>query len=243
LKSAVWEGDWPITQPWGPTTQTAEPWYRSGTTITHWHCGVDIGMPTGTKLYAARGGIISRNGWGLLGMRVGNNLTDYYIHIDRSLVVLGEVVKQGQLIAYSGNKAPSGGSTTGAHLHFEANAAGLNVPPGANPIPVLTAVFSSGGGTVTADLTPEEHDWLKAVASALRQSTGPNVDALAAAVPVDLIARLDALQASVAALKLPVGSGDSPAMSAAVAAIQSDLDELKVDLLAVKKVTDGIAGI
>src|SRR5258706_654822 len=57
VRSIVWPGDCPHTQPYGCRDVLVEPWDASRG--CHFHCGVDIAMPVGTPLYAARAGTIS----------------------------------------------------------------------------------------------------------------------------------------------------------------------------------------
>jgi len=98
---------------------------------------VDIVMPVGTRISAARGGMVvsldqkqrERNG-----SRSGNYVRilhddgtmSVYLHLRQNgvLVKEGQQVKAGDPIAYSGNT----GSSTGAHLHFVVQRnVGLNV--------------------------------------------------------------------------------------------------------------------
>lgn len=116
MRSVVWAGDPAETQPFGRTTLSVEPWWSAKG--CHWHCGVDIGLVKGSRLQAARAGKVACVGYGLLAIQVGSEL-DWYVHIDRAVVRDGQVVTQNQLVAYSGDKVPSGGSLTGPHLHFE----------------------------------------------------------------------------------------------------------------------------
>ncbi len=165
MLSAAWAGDWPITQPWGCTDVAVEPWYApSG---CHFHCGVDIGMPSGTRLYALRSGIVVKRTLGILGIATASKEVDYYIH-GAYPVLLGTIVKAGQSIGLSGNIQPGGGYTTGPHLHYERQSAGgfLNEPSTSlDPLPILDPqTYSGGGGTITPDdMTPDEHNWLEAL--------------------------------------------------------------------------------
>ena len=150
MNSSVWTGDRRVTQAYGCTELTVEPFWP-GCASKHFHCGIDVAMPVRTPLFAARSGTVATVSYGLLGIRVGTQ-TDWYVHIDSAAVSRGDIVVEGDLVAHSGAKVPSGGSLTGPHLHFEVQSGRLNSPPSSiNPVPVLT-----GEG----DLTKQEHDAL-----------------------------------------------------------------------------------
>ena len=83
------------------------------------HKGIDIGASY-ESVYASATGYAyyayDRNGYGVYIMVFhGSGYVTLYGHLSKSHVSDGQLVKQGQVIATSGN---SGGST-GAHLHFE----------------------------------------------------------------------------------------------------------------------------
>lgn len=153
MNSIVWDGAQPVNQPWGCTALTVEPWWVLPD--CHWHCGIDIGDPycLGKPLRAARAGVVAQLWPGILGIAVAGGETDYYVH-GTYQVGLGAEVLRGQRIGSFGNIAPSGGSTTGPHLHFERQRPGghINVPATSlDPVPVLTA--STFGGSA-AELKP-----------------------------------------------------------------------------------------
>lgn len=90
------------------------------------HNGIDIGVGTGTPVYAADDGTISFEGWGqnhswmgapagicILQNVGGSNVG--YAHLMSTVVNKGQRVAKGQLIGYS----DSTGAATGPHLHFE----------------------------------------------------------------------------------------------------------------------------
>ena len=84
------------------------------------HDGIDIAAPPGTPIFASRDGIVDsagrQNGFGLVIFLVhGDGLVTVYGHASRLLVVTGQAVKKGQLIALVGCT----GRCTGSHLHFE----------------------------------------------------------------------------------------------------------------------------
>ncbi len=93
----------------------------------HGYNAVDIGIRTGTTLYAAASGqiIIAKNsGWnGGYGKYIVishyNGTQTVYGHLSEVLVNEGEVVSQGQVIGLTGNT----GKSTGPHLHFEVRGA------------------------------------------------------------------------------------------------------------------------
>ena len=101
------------------------------------HKGVDFFVPVGTPVYAAVGGTVvhagnhldggwKHRGWGLAyGTQIVIDNADFkdgtpglwagYAHLSKVNVKVGQKVKKGQLIGYSGKT----GRVKGAHLHFE----------------------------------------------------------------------------------------------------------------------------
>ena len=84
------------------------------------HEGIDIGVPTGTPVYAVQAGTVTLAGVeGGYGNSVVIAHTDAistrYGHNSELLVKVGDKVAKGQMIAKSGNT----GHSTGPHLHFE----------------------------------------------------------------------------------------------------------------------------
>ncbi|MDQ7062221.1 MAG: M23 family metallopeptidase [Sulfurimonas sp.] len=92
---------------------------------------IDFAMPTGTKIYAARAGVVvkikensNKGGYAKEFSSYGNYVTiehedatfATYYHLKQygALVRVGDKVKKGALIAYSGNT----GYSSGPHLHF-----------------------------------------------------------------------------------------------------------------------------
>ena len=121
----------PETQPFGPTSFTAEPSYEG---YAHFHTGLDYGVASGTPILAANAGTIT-TGWDPGGY--GNYIIDkaasgwetLYGHLSQINVNSGAVAL-GQEIGLSG----STGNSTGPHLHF-----GLENPSGVwiDPTPYL----------------------------------------------------------------------------------------------------------
>lgn len=90
------------------------------------HFGYDFLTPVGSKIYAVRDGKVTytqefdNRGYGLMieinhGYFEGKTLKTVYAHLNELKVSIGDEVKKGQLIAFSGNT----GLSSGPHLHFE----------------------------------------------------------------------------------------------------------------------------
>lgn len=85
------------------------------------HSGVDLAVPEGTPVRASDNGKVilaedSGNGYGnYIILDHGNGFKTLYGHNSTLCVSVGDIVSQGDLIAYSG----STGNSTGPHLHFE----------------------------------------------------------------------------------------------------------------------------
>lgn len=111
-----------ITQNFGNTAfSTANPQVYSG----RGHNGIDLGVPSGSKIKSARTGVIKGTGdtdltcpnasygkWVLV--EHDNGLTSLYAHLSYIKVAKGDSVATGDLLGYSGNT----GYSTGPHLHF-----------------------------------------------------------------------------------------------------------------------------
>ena len=83
------------------------------------HNGVDFAAPYGSKVYAPADGIIVTGNSEAGGLQLFIVHRDGYVsgfaHLSKLIAGKGDTVKQGQLIALTGN---SGAHTTGAHLHY-----------------------------------------------------------------------------------------------------------------------------
>ncbi len=84
------------------------------------HCGIDISVPCGTPVKAARTGKVIFSGWKqgygrVVIMRHDKGYISVYAHNKRNIVRKGDRVRSGKVIAYSGKS----GAVTGPHLHFE----------------------------------------------------------------------------------------------------------------------------
>lgn len=94
------------------------------------HRGIDITGPVGAPIRAVADGKVISAGWaGTYGYRVTlqhkSGITTLYAHASKLNVALGDLVKQGDVIAYVGET----GNATGPHLHFEVRVNGRHINP------------------------------------------------------------------------------------------------------------------
>lgn len=94
------------------------------------HHGVDIAGKNGTGVLAAASGLVTiaskKNGYGfLIEIDHGDSYISRYGHNKEMLVKVGDLVKQGDVIAKMG----STGRSTGPHVHFEVLRHGKKVNP------------------------------------------------------------------------------------------------------------------
>lgn len=113
----------PLTSPFGYRWHPVTKEYKL-------HTGMDLGVPTGTPVYAMADGkvILSEysSSWGnYVIIYHGNGISSLYAHFSKRLVSVGETVKAGQKIGLSG----STGWSTGPHLHFEIRKDGTPIDP------------------------------------------------------------------------------------------------------------------
>ena len=122
-------GNYPVTQRFGDTF-----------TDPKCHKGIDYALPAGTPVLAAADGIVERagvdnTGYGnmVLIRHLWNDGT-VYGHLRNWSVQVGQKVKAGEIIGYSGNS----GNSTGAHLHFEYRTKYDNYKTAIDPTPYFT---------------------------------------------------------------------------------------------------------
>ncbi len=99
--------------------------------IAHDHLAIDISVDIGTPVKAVSSGRVILSEWTtqtgyVLIIDHGNDLISAYKHNSKLLKSQGETVKQGEIIALSGN---SGVLTSGPHLHFELWSEGFSIDP------------------------------------------------------------------------------------------------------------------
>lgn len=94
------------------------------------HTGIDLQAARGTPVHVTADGVVESAGWSsgygkLVVVNHGNGIDTYYAHLSQFLVVPGEEVRRGQVIALSGGT----GRVTGPHIHYEVRLHGTPVNP------------------------------------------------------------------------------------------------------------------
>jgi len=106
------------------------------------HHGTDFGARRGTPILAAADGKVVYSGWmggygRVIKIKHKDNYLTLYAHQSRLKAKVGQHVKKGQIIGYTGNS----GRSTGPHLHFGLYKNGRPIDP------MRMVKFSSGGLT------------------------------------------------------------------------------------------------
>lgn len=119
---------------WPVTTTTSSSGYgwriHPITGVRTFHKGTDIPVPVGTPVHAAADGVVtiaqnSQSAGLFIKIDHANGVSTRYLHNSHLLVHVGDKVKAGQIISYSG----STGHSTGPHLHFEFLVNGSPIDP------------------------------------------------------------------------------------------------------------------
>lgn len=118
---------WPVS---GPITDYFGPRESPTAGASSNHMGIDIGCSYGVPIAAADAGVVTVAEWGESGGNYvmidhGNGFVTMYLHNSSLAVSFGDVVSQGQTIAYAG----STGYSTGTHCHFSVFLNGSYVNP------------------------------------------------------------------------------------------------------------------
>ena len=95
-----------------------------------YHPGIDIAVPVNTPVRATASGLVVDQGWdniygNYVKLRHGEGYTTVYSHNSRVIVREGEWVRNGDIIAFSGNT----GRSNAPHLHYEGWIKGIPVDP------------------------------------------------------------------------------------------------------------------
>ena len=118
---------WPVS---GPITDYFGPRESPTAGASSNHMGIDIGCSYGVPIAAADAGVVTVAEWGESGGNYvmidhGNGFVTMDLHNSSLAVSVGDVVSQGQTIAYAG----STGYSTGTHCHFSVFLNGSYVNP------------------------------------------------------------------------------------------------------------------
>lgn len=122
------------------------------------HQAIDIGVPTGTNVYACQDGVVtaarySGSAGNMIVIDHGNGFESKYFHNSEFKVSVGDTVTKGQVIALSGNT----GNSSGPHLHFGIFSNGTAVDPLSfkydNGMGSGTGEFSGNAGTLSTTST------------------------------------------------------------------------------------------
>ena len=119
----------PITSGWGPR--------KGPKTISHFHRGIDYGIPVGTPVESVGPGVVTfvgqGSGWGNnIVVKHPNGYSSRYAHLSSMTVSRGDKIKAHQVLGRSGGKkgAPGAGNSLGPHLHLEIlNKKGVQINP------------------------------------------------------------------------------------------------------------------
>jgi murein DD-endopeptidase MepM/ murein hydrolase activator NlpD len=114
----------------GPVTSLFGPRNTGIAGASRNHKGVDLGIPRGSSVVAMRDGTVTKAGWGtgygnVIYIKHDDGYETRYAHLTSFNVRPGTKVKQGQVIAKSGNT----GVGSGPHLHFEIRKGGVAMNP------------------------------------------------------------------------------------------------------------------
>lgn len=94
------------------------------------HMGIDIAANINTEVYAIADGTVLRaeyigTGGKSIHIQHEHSVVSKYLHLESYAVNVGQKVKRGDLIGYSGNT----GRSTGPHLHFQIDSKGTPINP------------------------------------------------------------------------------------------------------------------
>jgi murein DD-endopeptidase MepM/ murein hydrolase activator NlpD len=160
------------------------------------HTGEDIAVPVGTPLVAMADGVVvhvgyfsgtyTDNPWWIMpsfaGFVVSVDYGDYlshYAHCSGSPVLSGRRVKQGDVVAYSGN---TGSATSGPHCHWEVMRDGWNLQNSTygriDPRTITGSQIAAQGDIKAQEdtMNPEQWKFVQAVLTSLSDNVATKKD-------------------------------------------------------------------
>jgi murein DD-endopeptidase MepM/ murein hydrolase activator NlpD len=130
------------------------------------HKGFDILVPSGTPVLAAADGVVSRAEtsiyWGRVvdvdhaAIAAGHRIQTRYYHLSERLVEVGDQVRRGQAVGYSGQSGMAG---IYPHLHFEVYRLNDATPPVATVFLDPQLFWVDGPGKITC--FDRRRDWAR----------------------------------------------------------------------------------
>lgn len=104
--------------------------YVQAFNVSTGHRAIDYAADSGTPIRSVGDGKVSFSGWSgpygnMVSVRHNGTYSTNYAHMSKRAVMVGEVVKQGDIIGYVG----STGFSTGPHLHYEMVKNGIKINP------------------------------------------------------------------------------------------------------------------
>jgi murein DD-endopeptidase MepM/ murein hydrolase activator NlpD len=124
--------------------------------IVRLHAGIDFGAPVGSQVRAAVDGVVESTGpargYGDRVVLKHNGFETTYNHLSEIKVEVGAKVRQGEVIALSGNS----GLSTGPHLHFEYRINGEPV----DPLPHMGREVQGRLPAAVADTAPSQTSYI-----------------------------------------------------------------------------------
>lgn len=126
----LWNGRFRLPLAGSPTVTDVYGYSRQTGSVNLSHNGTDFRAPIGTPVYAMNSGTIVfagsfRNYGNTVIIDHGLGLMTMYMHLSEINVELGNTVKQGDIIAESGNT----GYSLGPHLHLSVRIGGFSIDP------------------------------------------------------------------------------------------------------------------
>ncbi|MGI8405617.1 MAG: M23 family metallopeptidase [Thermomicrobiales bacterium] len=160
IDSKMWTiGPVPIFQGFGVATiDNPCKWYAYSSDYgvpPCWHVGLDCGVPKGTAIYALTSGTVTQTGMAPyfrpnpVFVTSDNGYIEIYGHLWSDSVSMGQKVKPGDQLGFSGEQTVAGTMTpdgSGPHIHFELRVPDASMPSGFKVIDP-TSYIESGGGT------------------------------------------------------------------------------------------------